>query len=241
MRTAGVLRTAGIIALAGTVAAAACAAPTGEQIMKKAQAAINGASTYQATYVMKVGVGASGGMQMVMHVKAIPGKKVSVKMEPMGIQMVDDGTAAYTYIPAMKQYTKSASKPTNLRMSLSKYAGVQGGGKLRLLRTEKVSGRPAWVVQAAPSGGKAPKGSSVLFYVDQKTYRVVQLKASGTGAPRMAGGASAAPQHMTMLLQVKSEKLNAPIPASTFKFTPPPGSTEMKRGPRPPGPGGPGR
>jgi len=33
---------------------------------------------------------------------------------------------------------------------------------------------------------------------------------------------------MTMTMKLKSEKFNTPIPESYFKFSPPPGATELK-------------
>ncbi len=205
------------------LAAPAMAADTAEQIVKKAEAAVKSAKTYQAVYSMAMNMGQMGRMQMTMNVKTIPGKKIAMTMTPMGVQMVDDGTSMWTYMSAMKTYSKGPSQVAkNSQTSMTQLGGI--GNKAvsyKLLRTESVAGKLNHVIQIIPKAALAPGvTSTILLYVDQATNRMTQLKVSGSGAVQPG----APPMKQEMLMTVSGEKFNAPIPDSMFKFVPPPGS-----------------
>jgi outer membrane lipoprotein-sorting protein len=84
------------------------------------------------------------------------------------------------------------------------------------------------------------------MYFDQGSYRFRKMTVtSNQQGPK-------GPMHMNMVMMVKNEAVNTPIPDSAFKFVPPPGAKEMKGGMMPgmgmpgmgaprPRPGGPGR
>ncbi len=239
MKTAGQIRwlvAAGALALAS---ASASAAPTPQQIIEKGQARINSAKTYQVTYQMTQTMGAMGSMKMTMNIKAIPGKKMWMNTTPTGMMMVDDGKTMYRYIAPMKQYIKGPSQAAkSMQLGVSQAAMLAKQMNLKLGAPASVSGKSCYVIEMTPK--KAQPGQSMLlkFYFDQATYAMVKMAMTGSGAARPGQPV----QSMQVNMVAVSEKINAPIPDSVFKFTPPAGATEMKPGGAGPmgGMGGPG-
>lgn len=60
------------------------AGPDALQLMQKANGAYWGARTFQATYVCVMSMAGKGTMSVVIDLKAIPGKKTYVRIEPAG-------------------------------------------------------------------------------------------------------------------------------------------------------------
>lgn len=197
-------------------------AQTPEQMIQKAEARVKNAKSYQATIVMQ-GAMMGGPQTMSSTVKLIPGKKMAMTMAPLGIQVIDDGITMYSYIPAAKQYSKSPSQVKNQQqVGLSQIAGLSRQATLKLRPSENVGGKPAHVIQIIP---KAPLGNQkmlMLLYIDKQTNTMRQLKTTMTA--QMPGQTK--PVTQTMLVTIKDEKFDAPIPDSVFKFTPPPGAKE---------------
>jgi hypothetical protein len=82
--------------------------------------------------------------------------------------------------------------------------------------------------------------ADVQAFVDQATGRLRQIKSTMTmpggmmgamGAPGGPPSSGAKPMVMTNTMVLVSEKVDAPIPDSVFRFTPPAGAHEMKGGP----------
>jgi outer membrane lipoprotein-sorting protein len=229
------------------IAAPAPAAPTAQDILKKAEATMNGARTYQAAFRTNVSMGQMGSISMNMRIRAIPNKKMSMTTTPNGqptgmmamgaananMTVVDDGKTFWVYMPAMKMYSKRpsqiAQKKTTDVTGINQFAKV---GDVKLLRTENIGGRPAYVIQVIPKAGMLPGAKqTILIYIDRATNRFKQMKMdiqmpAGTGP----NGQPTPPQTMNTTVVVMNETLNAPIPDSVFKFTPPPGVKEMKGG-----------
>jgi outer membrane lipoprotein-sorting protein len=230
--------------LAGALGASAQDA---KAIMDRANAAVAGAKTYQATEKMVMSIGAMGSTALVMDMKMIPGKKSFIKMSAdpnvkgtgqmaaasamMSSQVVDDGTNIYMYMPFMNTYFKmphsanSAGMAGNLMgFNPADLKNGMGKGTYTLLAPTTIDGRPAYSISFKPSGGPLAKPGAqfqtIRFYIDKSTNRLKRVEMSGT----VQG------QQMSMTMTTVSDKLNAPIPDSTFVFTPPPGSAEQKGG-----------
>lgn len=246
-----------VMALA-VLAASTNAAPDPAAIMKKAGESVTKAKTYQSTWRVVVTMGDMGSMSMDMVMKMASGGKAFVSTTPAGkptgmmaaganmaaSTTVSDGKTAIIYMKGMNSYQKMpAPKGKN-----PGFGGMFGdltkqGAKYKYIGTQVVRGRNCHVIQIdqpTPQNGGPNMKADVKAFVDQSTGRLRQIKSvmtmSGMG-PGMAGGPPGAgsgqgakPMTMTNTMVLMSEKLNAPIPASTFKFTPPPGAKEMKGG-----------
>ncbi len=248
--------------------AAGAAAQDGAAIMRKAVDAMSKAKTYQAQWKMVVSMGNMGSMTMNMDMKTTSDGKARVTTEPSGqgtgmmaagaamasSVAVSDGKTLYMYMKAMNTYMKMpVSKDRNPAFTGQLGALNDKNATFKLVGTEFVRGRKCWVIavnpktpsNAAPPGAKA----KVQAYIDQQTGRLRQMKSTmtmpGMGGPNGGAGTpngqgKPEPMVMTTTMVLVSEKLNAPIPAATFKFTPPKGAREMQPGMMG-GMGGPGR
>ncbi len=246
------------VALAMALGTAGSAAPDGASIMRKAVDAMSKAKTYQANWRMVISMGNMGNLTMNMDMKTTSDGKARITTEPAGqgtgmmaaggamasSLAVSDGKTLYMYMKAMNSYMKMpVSKDRNPAFTGQLGALNQKGTTFKLIGTEFVRGRKCWVVSVnqkmppnVPPGSKA----TVHAYVDQQTGRLRQMKSkmtmpgmgpgpnAGAGTPK--GQAKPAPMVMTTTMVLISEKINAPIPASTFKFTPPKGAREMQPG-----------
>jgi len=250
MKRSNLLRcVAGLIATLPT--AAAMAAPTAQEIVTKARGAMKGVKTYQAT----VHTTMSGGpmaMTIIAQVKTAGGKtwaKVGTsqtgggKPNPFAAMLqnmvtVDDGKNTWTYIPSMKQYRKGpAGQANQFNFSEQFLSKIDQQSTLTYGGIEAVGGHPTYVVEAKPKQARPGQNETVRFNFDQATYHLVQAKANQSSA----ASANAPARSQSVVILVKDQKTNQPIPDSVFKFTPPPGSTEMQGGGMGFGGPGPGR
>jgi outer membrane lipoprotein-sorting protein len=225
--------------LAMIPAALASATPTAQEIVAKTRAAMRNVKTYQAT-VQTTMSGGPMSMTMNAHVKTANGKAwAQIGVVPAGGQqnafasmfqnmiVVDDGKNTWTYIPAMKQYRKGPSggaKQLNMSGEFLKKVGADSN--LALTGSETVAGRPTYIIEARPKKPRPGQPQMVRVNIDKASYRVVQVRVVQS---RPASGQRPASQNSVQVL-VKDEKVNQPIPASLFHFTPPPGATEMQAG-----------
>lgn len=232
------------------LAASAAAAQDAAAIMKRAEQAIQNARTYQAVWQMTTSMGQMGSMTMKMEIKK-SGNKTAMKMSPVGqptgmmamgatmanMQMVDDGKTSWVYLAGMNGYMKQPSQASN-RPNPAQMMGIGGQeATYKLLRTEQVGGKPAYVIQVIPKNANDPRlrnmqNLQVLAYVDKATGRTRQMRMSGT-----MSGPQGQSQPMNINMIIQNEQVNVPIPDSVFKFTPPTGAKQMKGGMGMPGPG----
>jgi outer membrane lipoprotein-sorting protein len=199
-------------------------------IVQKMVAAYTGAKTYQATYSTQMTMGQQGTLTSTTDVKKSSGK-VSVHSTSQGATgmpaggmnmiMVDDGQFQYVYLPAMNQYMKRPHSSTGMMGmpsitpgDMAKQVSQDTTTVYKLLAPTTMDGRAVYVIEATNPKQPAMKN---LLYIDKANYHLKQVK--------LQGG-----QGRTILLSIKNEKLNAPIPDSAFVFTPPKGATEMKGG-----------
>lgn len=236
------------------LASPAMASPDAKTIVGKAKAALKGVKTYQATLVMSMDMGKMGSMSVSTQVKTLAGNKTVVKTVPIGqptgmmamagpaaseMQIVDDGKFTWFYFKGMNSYSKRPSRKGRVNIGMS---DMIPNGTYKLLPPSKVGGRPVHVIQVIPTRKMMEGNQKIVIYIDQGTYRLKQIKATNSSP----GGPNQPPQKMTMVMTIKDEKINAPIPDSVFKFTPPPGAKEMQGRMMPgpmgvPGMPGPGR
>ncbi len=227
------------LALITSTALADFAAPTAQQIVAQSKAVMKSAKTYQATLQMNT-TGGPVSMNVSAQIKTTGTKMwahVGMNMagpqgqqNPMAamlqnIQVVDDGKNTWTYMPAMKQYSKGPSGGAKQFNFSGQFLNkVETDATLKLLPNENVAGKSAYVVEATPK--KAAQNEKLKLYFDQGTYHLVQMKMNQS---RSANGQMPA-QQQSMVMVVKDEKVNQPIPDSLFKFTPPPGAKQMQGG-----------
>lgn len=172
---------------------------------------------------------------------------------------VSDGKNVYTYLKGLNAYQKMPATKNAGNPAMKNVLGAAANGNVRYTYagTEVVRGKKCHVIKAQPKmPAGAPQGKmDMTAYVDVTTGRLHQMRMVMTmpgmaaptngatpGNPPAQGAAPTKPMTITTTMVVLSETLNAPIPASAFKFTPPKGATEMKggmMGPGMPGMGGP--
>jgi outer membrane lipoprotein-sorting protein len=237
------------------LSAPATASPDAKTIIGKAKAAMKNAKTYQATLVTSMDMGQMGSMSISTQVKSIAGKKTLVKTTPIGkptgmmamagpaaseMQIVDDGKFTWFYFKGMNAYSKRPSQKRSTNIGMTE---MVPDGTYKLLSPTKVGGHPVFAIQVIPAKHQRMTGNDqkIVIYIDQATYRLKQVKVTGS----TPAGPNQPAQKMAVVITVKDEKINAPIPESAFKFTPPPGAKEMQGGMGPgpmgvPGMSGPG-
>jgi len=218
--------------------AQAWAAPTAADVIQKSKTTYNAMKTYQGKWQMDMKMGQMGSMSMLMDVKMLPGKAARIATSPVGqatgmmamgaamsqMQMVDDGKTAWTYMPAMKMYTKAPSQVKTQSIMDSMVGGRKLEADYKLLPAKTIAGRPCFAIKVIP---KAANGANanVVIYIDQATYR---LKRMVTTASRTMGtGPNAQKMDSNMTMVINSETVNGAISPNLFKFSPPAGTKEM--------------
>jgi outer membrane lipoprotein-sorting protein len=228
-----------LFSIASTRGAAAQAKPSAVDILKKTQALVDSARTYQATVLIKSDAGKQGSMTLRTMLKAAGNKQSSstavigqptgsfaIAAMSAGIQTVDDGKTMWIYSPMMKGYHKRPSMGKKaIKSPFSDVARLTRDADVSLGGIENVSGKPSYVIRLTPKQPER-KGEKVTIYVEQGNYHMRQMRLESPGR----GGDGKAAQPSTVLIQVTNEKFNEPIPDSAFKFTPPPGAKEMVGG-----------
>jgi len=248
----------GMVLCGLAAAQAVQAGPDAAAIVKKATAAISGAKTYQATWEITSSAGQMGSMVLNMDMKRVPASgKTYMKIAPTGqatgmmamgaamanTTMVDDGKTAYVYMQAQGGYYKTPhQKNSSGSMKNPLDIANQKNATFKLKGTENVKGSPCYVIDVKSPAQVLPNGMvlQISMYIDKATNKTKQIKQVMTlpsslmsgmpgGQPNAASGkTSAPPMQVTTLMVMKSEKLNAPLPDSAFKFTPPAGAKELQ-------------
>ncbi|MCX6359065.1 MAG: hypothetical protein NT029_04615 [Armatimonadetes bacterium] len=191
-------------------------------LLKKASDAVRTAKTYQAVYEVQMGVVGAPGTTMTVDMKAIPGEKGWSKMSPMNILTVDDGKTMVAYSPMANEYRKGPSMKGKAAMQLADVGKADATSNSRIVGSEALAGRKCTVIELTPKKAiKGPQMNKLLVYIDKSTSRTVQVKGSGWQA-----GPNGKSMPFSMLMKVKSEKFNVPLPASLFTFVPPKGARE---------------
>jgi outer membrane lipoprotein-sorting protein len=224
-----------------TAGITATAAPTAQEILAKSRAAMKSMKTYQATVVTTM---SGGPMSITLSARTKQaGNKTwaqlgmvqgsaQAQQNPLASMLqnmiiIDDGTNTWTYMPAMKQYRKGpAGGAKQFNLGEQFLGKVDTNANLTFGGAENVGGKPTWVVEAKPKKLQPGQTEVVRMNFDQSTYHLLQAKVNQS---RPASAQSPARQQSVMVI-VKDEKINQPIPESTFKFTPPAGAKEAQGG-----------
>jgi len=229
MRTQPTVRiglTIGLMIGAAAITGLQAYAQNAKAIVTKSAAIYTGAKTYQATYTSVITAGAQGAMNMKMDLKMNQSKKMNIKMAmsggglgtaTMNSQAVSDGKFIYTYIPTMNGYSKVPMSQASTMLAgfgISPVDVKTGKGTYKLLPATTIGGKSCYVVEYTPQGTTR----KTTFAINKANYHYVQFK-----TVTVASG-----QPVTVTVSVSNEVLNAPLPASTFVFTPPKGSKEIK-------------
>jgi outer membrane lipoprotein-sorting protein len=208
-------------------------------IVEKSNAVVGNAKTYQAMEKMQMSLGALGSTTLIVDMKIIPGKKANMKTSAdpnakgtgqmamlsaaLSQHMWDDGKNVYVYMPAFNKFVKEPHGAQSKEIDPPGLIKLEEG-TCKLLAPETIEGRPMYVVSGKPAGGGAGalgiQMQTAVMYIDKATYHIKRVKMTG----------SVQGQQVTITLETVSEKLNAPIPASVFVFTPPSGATAMQGG-----------
>ncbi|HSV74772.1 MAG TPA: hypothetical protein VLH79_13520 [Chthonomonadales bacterium] len=226
------------------------ASPDGRAIVRRMnaamQSAVTSAASYQAVIDMNMTMGEMGTMVSTLDLKVIPGKSLRIVTTPSdkstgmfamaaaqgAMQMVDDGKTLWIYQPALKQYMKQPSQIATMGPgALRNLPGVGNqldeetlkNSRVVVTGTRTVQGRPAHVVQVTPN--RPARGvQSMTLLIDRATHRLRGI----TTVANQPVAQGQPPQRMTVQITFRNERVGAAIPASVFRFTPPPGSTEVQ-------------
>lgn len=223
MKTAGIGRWLVAASAFALLCGQAGAAPSPQEVVAKAVARMSNAKTYQATYIMSSPRGTQ-----TLQLKSVAKKKQSLTITPPGIQVVDDGKTMVMYNKAANVYGKMPSQVANSAGIVSaQLSAMERSSNLKFGAPTRIGGVPVLVIDVTPKQGT---GSSAKLYIEQGSYRIVKIVDQRT----MPGAGGKPGQTMSQTITIANEKINAPIPDSAFKFTPPPGAKEMAA----PAPGG---
>ncbi len=160
------------------------------------------------------------------HIVVTPREKTGAGGK-QGAQVVDDGQISYMLDLASSKYFKQPHNPNLLPIMGLQYGLPFGGMNPKatyytLLAPASVGGAACYTLQLAPP---VQNGSTVVvIYIDKATHHVKQARVT------QSNGKS------TRVIQtlVKSEAVNAPLPASAFIFSPPKGAQEVQAPAQPP-------
>ena len=243
------------------VRAGAGKGPDAESLLAASGKAMAAAKSYESTWLITTSMGSMGSMKMKMEMKALPQKrKVLVRTMPaeggsgmmaMGAAMgqstvVMNGNTMYMYMPMLGGYYKQQLPPDAMKSAMEPIRLPKGKGVvMRYLGVRKLNGKVydavATTFAQTPQSKQVSMTMDMVLYLDRATHRMRAMKQVITlkngpappGAPASAG--KHAPMVITTVMQLMSEKFNAPIPENIFNFTPPPGAKEL---PMPGAPGG---
>jgi outer membrane lipoprotein-sorting protein len=174
---------------------------------------------------------------------AVAGPTAAAQLAQRQGEIFSDGKTATMYVPARKQYQRQPVPPSvqlPQLVDLLRLVPAASRPGLTLLPTQaNVHGRAAYIIEIRPVTPKGMKPADLKkyneglkqykqfprFLIDRQNYSLLQYSLLTTG-----GGAQ---------VDLNSQAFGAPIPESTFVFSPPPGSTEFHAPTTPPGhPGG---
>jgi thiol-disulfide isomerase/thioredoxin len=199
--------------------------------------------SYQVDQRAIVDMGGTLPARLEMVVKIIvsnPGKLRIESSSKVGDSLiVSDGEHTWMYLGTLKQYTKTAAASTPESLVKSMVPGMSGvmdqiKAKDPYLSAKIIGEEPVevdgqkidcYVVEArldtiSLPGSVDMKGGVQKVWID----KVSKLSLKQTITATMEGGPLTAPAQMNQAVTVISQKLDTPVPDSSFTFTPPEGS-----------------
>ena len=198
---------------------AAAATPSAGDIAAKVQAFYNQTKTYQASfkqeYYIKMHDKREASEGQVAFEK--PGKMSWKYDQPNGNRVVSNGQELKVYQPAMQQMFVQPVDKSQYPAALSFLMGqgqLTSSFDLRLLDAAMMKFEGGWVLEGTPKQ-TTPAYQKVLLYVDAATSqvrRVLILDAQGN----------------RNRFDFDNPKVNTPVPAGEFIFSPPAGTQIVK-------------
>ena len=199
--------------------------------------------SYQVDQRAIVDMGGTLPARLEMVVKIIvsnPGKLRIESSSKVGDSLiVSDGEHTWMYLGTLKQYTKTAAASTPESLVKSMVPGMSGvmdqiKAKDPYLSAKIIGEEPVevdgqkidcYVVEArldtiSLPGSVDMKGGVQKVWID----KVSKLSLKQTITATMEGGPLTAPAQMNQAVTIISQKLDTPVPDSSFTFTPPEGS-----------------
>ncbi len=196
----------------------------GESTLKAAFKALHAAKGLTATITQTVNAAGQPAQTLQGTVAALKPNLLKVELKgPQSMLYVCDGKNYYSYQSRRNQYTKTpaeAAPKAFLGQWEGEIDGFFGGeGNVALatvthMGTEKVEGADCDLVKAEPKPGTL--GVPVTYAVNQKDHRILRATLAFMGGGQM----------VTQTNVLSEVKINPPLKATDFKFTPPAGSKE---------------
>jgi len=210
--------------------------PDAQELLKQSGEALKKYRSYQYETEMTIDMVSGGNPMRMSRTSSVavvnPDKmRIESKDQMGGSTVVADGEYTWTYVPALKQYTKKAAVGNVSDLSKAMGEGVRDK---KILREESVevdgSKYPCWVVEAKIDKQKLlqPEGmeltdSVITLWIDKDLKIDRQMTMSG----KMQGGPMPAPVEMKQKMVKRALKLDGDLPDSLFTFTPPEGAKEV--------------
>ena len=230
--------------------AAAQEAPDARALLKETGVVLLHHTSYQVDQRVVVDMGGPVPTRIEMLVKMSVANPGRLRIESTGklgdSLIVSDGENTWMYVGLLKQYTKTAAASTPESLVKSLVPGMSSAldqlkAKDPYLSAKIVGEEPVEVdgqkIDCYVVEGKLDKislpGSIDMTGAIQKVWidKSSKLSLKQTITATMEGGPLTAPAQMNQAVTVTSVKLDAPVPDSSFTFTPPEGAklvTEFK-------------
>src|SRR5579859_7659864 len=210
---------AGLAQPAAPVAPSAASAPSAEQAVQSVQAFYDKSTTFKSDFEQKFWVKAYNREKRSSgHVTfAKPGKMEWVYVDPKDNRVVSDGKIIRVYEASNKQMFEQPVDTTQYPAALSFLTGT---GKLsdafdfELLSGNEMKFPGGYVLKGTPKQPTAAY-SMVLFYVDAGTSQVRRVMVIDGQGNRNR-------------FDFVSPRVNEPVAATQFTFTPPPGTSIVR-------------
>jgi thiol-disulfide isomerase/thioredoxin len=220
--------------------------PDARALLKETADVLLHHKSYQIDQRAVIEMGGSVPTRLDMLVKitvSSPGKLRIESSGKMGESLiVSDGENTWMYVGMIKQYTKTAAASTPESLVKSLVPGMSSvidqmkakdpylSAKIVGEEAMEVEGKKidCYVVEAKLDKIALP-GSIEMSDGVQKVWvdKVTKLSLKQTMTATVQGGAVADPAPMNQVSTVISEKLDVPVPDSSFIFTPPEGSKQV--------------
>ncbi|MGQ0713624.1 MAG: LolA family protein [Gemmatimonadaceae bacterium] len=214
-------------AILGAALVAASVVPAGAQsataTLDRAVAAYQDIRTMRATFTQTItnpllGVTVKSAGQMVQR---RPNHAAVRFTDPAGDQIVADGTWVWFYLPSSTpgQVIRTRIKPGD-RGSPDLTAQFLDAPKSRFditdLGRDTVNGRPARVLALEPRAGVDAPFTKAVIWVDTADALIRRFELTE-------------PSEVVRTVTIKTLTLNPAVPASVFRFSPPPGTTVIEQ------------
>jgi outer membrane lipoprotein-sorting protein/peroxiredoxin len=220
--------------------------PDARALLKETADVLLHHKSYQLDQHAVIEMGGSVPTRLEMTVRITVSSPGKLRIESSGKMgdsvIVSDGENTWMYVGMIKQYTKTAAASTPESLVKSLVPGMSSvidqmkakdpylsakivGEEMMEVEGKKID---CYVVEAKLDKISLP-GSIEMSDGVQKVWvdKVTKLSLKQTMTATVQGGAVAEPAQMNQVSTVVSQKLDLPVPDSSFTFTPPEGSKQV--------------